>query len=175
MIGQYMSLLNLHNDKRWSHENLQKYFSPVPGLQTPQLLKTINGYNIVSFKGMFFGIPQILGTIDLPGLSEGEIAALDGIIIKDSISAVQQAIESPDQQTVIKELAPNTPQLLKTINGYNIVSFKGMFFGIPQILGTIDLSGLSEGEIATLDGIIIKDSISAVQQAIENPDLAAKR
>ena len=89
-----MSLLNLHNDKRWSHENLQKYFSPVAGLQTPQLLKTINGYNIVSFKGMFLGIPQILGTIDLPGLSEGEIAALDGILIRDSISAVQQVIES---------------------------------------------------------------------------------
>ena len=120
-FNRHRGYLAIRNDKkstsddtRWSHEELEKDFGPVPGVQAPQLLNSINGYNIVAFRGMFLGIPQTLGAIDLTELSESEITALDGILIKDSTSAVQEAIQNQNQQTAIdKVLAPNTPKELK--------------------------------------------------------------
>lgn len=75
---------------QWSDEELEKNIGPVSGFQSPQLIASLNGYNIVAFKGKYFGVPQSLGPMDL---SQVDIASLDGVIVNRSEEIVRRAIE----------------------------------------------------------------------------------
>jgi hypothetical protein len=56
------------------------------------------------------------------------------------------------------------PQLLEAIGVFNIVKFRGRFFGIPQSLGPLDLTEYEEVE--SLPGVLIADSLQNARRKV---------
>jgi len=164
-------------DQRWSHQELLKDFGPVAGVESPQLVKSLHGYNIVTFKGKVFGIPQSLGSMDI---AQVDMASLEGVIPGLTVRSVQKEIESrlkpekvelidqhPSQQETPSNNPPagvEPPQLVESLHGYNIVKFKGNIFGIPQSLGSMDIAQV---DIASMSEVITGATVKDVQKAIQ--------
>ena len=134
----------------WSDPKLP----PIPkGQRPPQLIQSFPeyGFNLVKFKGQFFGIPYSLGSIDI---SQIDIENTSGLIIDNSEGVVRQKI-----------LKSHPPILVSSLDeyGFNIVSFGGDFFGVPYSLGSIDISQIDS---QSLDELIIGSSEEAVREGI---------
>ena len=135
----------------WSDTKLP----PVPkGQHPPKLIQGFPEYsfNLVKFKGQFFGIPYSLGNIDL---SKIDIKNTSGLNIDNSEQVVRQKI-----------LKSRPPILVTSLDeyGFNIVSFGGEFFGVPYSLGSIDISQIDS---QCLDKLIIESSENAVRERIK--------
>jgi hypothetical protein len=64
----------------------------------------------------------------------------------------------------------SVPQLVGTIEDYNIVSYEGVFYGLPQALGSIDLT---QTDVIEMEGVIRDVSRQVVENEIQ--DLVAMR
>ena len=57
-------------------------------------------------------------------------------------------------------LMDNTPHLVETIGNYNLVSFRGRYWGIPHAAGSIDFE---TDDLATIEGILFDISLNAIR------------
>jgi hypothetical protein len=140
----------------------------------PELMWTIGNYNLVKFDGKFYGLPHGL-PIDW---DNADVGSLPGVFVGKTIRDVVQHIEVAMAQPVPASSgngAPTTratgpagestgaPVLLGTLEGYNVVSYEGWIYGIPQSAGQIDLT---ETDVMEMDGVIRDVSRDVVESEI---------
>jgi hypothetical protein len=111
-------------------------------------LTTIGNYNLVEFDGTFYGIPQGL-PVDWNDLATLEPdAVFKCASAKELVERVSQVtarrIDDRVHVRTQRSFGPaavisHLPRLLKSVGNYNLVSFEGWIYGIPQSLGPIDL------------------------------------
>ena len=147
----------------------------------PSMLTTFNDYkyNLVEYDGLFYGIPYGLAF----DWDDPNAASLPGVIVAESAQKVMRVIRERTQtgarkkrvSVVKKGSGPvaeisKVPQLLGVIDDYNIMSYEGLIYGLPQALGPIDLT---ETDAIEIEGVIRDVS----QQVVENEirDLRATR
>ncbi|MBN2008126.1 methyltransferase domain-containing protein [candidate division KSB1 bacterium] len=116
------------------HDYLVKLFANDPELTDAHLVDTnVAGYNIVLYKGIFYGLAIELGKIDIRTLDTNVLRTYldDGRIIKhSSLEKVRQTIEHGIGPHLIAE----------QVNGYNIVLYRNTYYALPISLGAIDIT-----------------------------------
>ena len=139
----------------------------------PELMWAIDNYNLVKYDGMFYALPH-----GMPVDWEDDVAALPGVFVGAAVREVVAMIERATKQAAIAAVAGSgegsratgpageffkIPQLLGMLEGYNIVSYEGWVYGIPQELGPVDLT---ETDIMELAGVIRDVSKDVVENEI---------
>ena len=122
----------------------------------PQLIETIDAYNIVRFDGSYLGVPQALGPLDL---GAQDLASLPGLLRAESLRAVRHMIRA----RATKQAQLTAPQLIEALGVYNIVRFGGAYLGVPQVLGPLDLS---EQDLTALPGLLRGETLTLVRNMI---------
>jgi hypothetical protein len=145
----------------------------------PTLLTSLARYNVVEYDGLFFGIPQGL-TFDWDDPSAvsqpGVIVAANVQDVLQSIPDCRQARDSAQAGVAIERGSGpacevvHVPILVGAVEDYNLVSYEGFVYGIPQSLGDVDLA---EVDVISLDGVIRDVSRQVVENEIN--DLVATR
>jgi hypothetical protein len=137
-----------------------------------ELVRTIKNYNIVRYDWIYYGVPHGL-PIDW---RDPERASLPGVLTSHSLTEITKRIyaitgyetRKADTTEVRRglgaaEVTNLTPTLVGALNGYNIVSYEGWFYGIPQALGPLDLT---EVDIISYPGIVRDVSRDVVEGEI---------
>lgn len=123
------------------------------------------GFNIIFFKKMFYAISCGLA-IDLLLLSEKELSDLVSSssieILKHNILDSKPAVGIQREESKLLDLPP---RLIENYKGYNIVFFKGKYFGLSQKLGSFQLEDHCNTNI---EGIVEELTIERVKTAILN-------
>ena len=134
----------------------------------PELMWTIDNFNLVKFDGMFYGVPHG-ASVDW---DSGNVASIPGMLVGETIRDVVAMIGSGIQKQPINRVdhAPvaefsKTPILLgtMTMECYNLVSYEGWIYGMPHALGAIDLN---EVDVMEMPGVIRDVSRDAVEEEI---------
>ncbi len=137
-----------------------------PQKAAPMLECSHNGYNIASLGGVFYAIPLGLGHVDLLDASD---RSKPGIITAFSVFEARSMIDRTGSETnALVAGAPaqgGGPMLLDSYKGYNVVSWKDTFFGIPLYLGDVDLS---DAKVRSHKDILTADSRRRVDAAIDD-------
>lgn len=143
----------------------------------PTLLTSMSGYNLVEYDGIFYGLPH--------GLSydweDPNAAFQSGVIVAENAQRVMHMIrqrvgaggKKSDAAVSEKGSGPSgsgdrLPQLIGSLEGYNLISYEGFIYGVPQSLGPLDLT---ETDVTELKGVIRDVSRQVVENEIR--DLAA--
>jgi radical SAM superfamily enzyme YgiQ (UPF0313 family) len=138
---------------------------------TPDLLTSLEGYNIVQFDGKFCACPHG-AAVDW---ESGEAAKVPGVIVAPTAKEAMQRVGSLRERNVQTNAAhpekgsgpagetSSVPLLLGALAGYNIVTYEGWIFGIPQELGDIDLA---EVDVMDLPGVVRDVSRDVVEGEI---------
>ncbi len=142
----------------------------------PELMWSIENYNIVKFDNYFYALPFGL-PIDW---NSGTVARLPGVITHKSLKGVMELLEAKlgikisdyvenPQDDTLKGSGPadnisKVPELLGSIEDYNLVSYEGWVYGIPQSLGSVDLT---EIDIMEVPGVFRDVSRDVVEHEIQ--------
>lgn len=123
----------------------------------PHLLVSLEAerYNIVAFKGKFYGLPWGL---EVDWSSSPKATPDNGVLIEDDMAALEQKIHA-------ERLKNPEPQLLKSSERYkyNVVAFRGKLYGLPWGL-EVDWS--QPPEPTPENGVLIDDNMESLQQRI---------
>ena len=89
------------------------------------------------------------------------------VIITFSIS-----LSSPqDLNELKKQTVVNSPILLESIGAYNIVLYKGLFYGLPKSLGPVDWKG---GKVGSLPGVVTAPTAKRARALIPDTQTPSK-
>jgi len=123
----------------------------------PELIKTIDTYNIVRYDGMFYVLPHSLGEVRW---GEDDVAALTGVLTtrqlsdafalakgkkkeKGLVERIREITTGRNPAAEVNSRPPSAaapdPRLVGSVEAYNIVHYDGWYYGIPQGLGKMDL------------------------------------
>jgi len=143
----------------------------------PSLLTSFSEYkyNLVEFDGFFYGLPHGLAF----DWEDPRAASQLGVIVGESAQTVMRLIRkrmgvasSPKMPlvTAVKGTGPagestSLPQLLGAIEDYNIVSYEGFIYGLPQALGPLDLT---QTDAIGIEGVIRDVSRQVVENEIHD-------
>ncbi|WP_119421653.1 B12-binding domain-containing radical SAM protein [Desertibaculum subflavum] len=150
----------------------------------PTPLTSLHGYKLIEFDGLFYGVPDGMKV----KWRETGSTSQSGIIIADDAQTVMRTIRERAGAEAGKQIRKSAergsgpagevlhvPQLMASIEDYDIVSYEGFVYGLPKSLGPIDLA---EVDVIGIEGVIrdvsrqvveneIRDQIAARQQAAE--------
>jgi hypothetical protein len=137
----------------------------------PELMWSIDSYNLVKFDGMFYGVPHGTAVDWDSGMAASIPAMLVGESLEDVVSMIERGKKTKEGGTasgsVGRPLAIFTkvPVLLGTMHdeGYNVISYEGWIYGMPHALGPIDLT---EVDVMEMPGVIRDVSRDAVESEI---------
>jgi hypothetical protein len=97
---------------------------------------------------------------------------MPGVVTGRSVAEVKseilERIHQPRSGPAQADDAP--PHLVDSVGTYNIVAYRGLFYGMPQGLGSIDLTHV---DVAQMPGVITRSSLSDLKSEIRDR-LAAK-
>ena len=142
----------------------------------PAMLTSFNEYkyNLVEYDGLFYGLPYGLAY----DWDDPNSPSLPGVIVAESAQKAMRMIRERTQTTAPKKLVAvaekgsgpageiaKVPQLIGTIDDYNIVSYEGFVYGLPQALGPIDLM---ETDAIEIEGVIRDVSLQVVENEIRD-------
>jgi|CXWL01.1.fsa_nt_gi radical SAM superfamily enzyme YgiQ (UPF0313 family) len=138
----------------------------------PELMWTIDDFNLVKFDGMFYGVPHGAHV----QWDSGMVSSMPGMLMGETVAEVVSMINSgkgnTGEETVSGSLGhvrasgfTKMPVLLSTMEteGYNIFAYEGWIYGMPHALGPIDLS---EVDVMEMPGVIRDVSRDAVENEI---------
>jgi hypothetical protein len=125
----------------------------------PILVKAADSYNIVEYNGAYYGLPHSLGRVVF---GRDDPAKLPGVLTDTAAEALEARMEQAKAGQ--KPAASLTPRLVTVLGRYNIVSYRGMFYGVPQSLGEIKWDEVDA--VTRLPGVIVDTSANAVQVKI---------
>jgi hypothetical protein len=139
----------------------------------PELMWSMDGYNVVKYDGLIFGLPHGV-PIDWEA---DDVASIPGVFVaknvKDVVNAIDSKLQSQDavrtsptrgsQVTGPAGQATRDPVVLGSLEGYNVVSYEGWVYGIPHALGPIDLT---EVDMIEMPGVIRDVSRDVVEGQI---------
>ncbi len=97
-------------------------------LLQPELVGSYKGYSIVDYHGLFYGVPQSLGPVDL---TEKKNRSRQEFLAEEDRTELEKRI---------RKTISSPPELVGTYKGYGIVDYNGLFYGVPQSLGPVDLT-----------------------------------
>lgn len=136
-------------------------------------------YNLIEYDGLFYGVPHGLqfdwndpDSVLLPGVIVGESAqkAMRTIRERTQISEPKKPQAVAEKGSGPAGQIAKVPQLLDAIEDYNIVSYEGFIYGLPQALGPIDLA---QTDVIETEGVIRDVSRQVVENEIH--DIVAMR
>src|SRR5712692_10392628 len=119
------------------------------GDSQPLPLWTHGDYVLVAFRGRIHGIPR---SVDPLNWESGIVARLPGVITRATVGEVMSSL-TPD------EAKNPQPRLLRSHRGYNLVDYRGQFYGVPQALGPVDWAG---GRVDKLPGVVTGGTVEGV-------------
>ena len=140
----------------------------------PTLLTALNTYNLVEYDGVFYGLPHGLnynwedpGASSQPGVIMANNAQEAMRLIREHtrVSAATTTSAVAEKGSGPAGEITKVPKLLGSIENYNIVSYEGFIYGIPQILGNIDLV---ETDVIEMEGVIRDVSRQVVENEIRD-------
>ena len=138
---------------------------------TPDLLTTLDNYNIVEFDGRFYACPHGVAM----DWENGDVASTPGVLVANTakdviaqVAALRERAKTVRRDVKEKGSGPagdisSVPVLLGALDGYNIVTYEGWVFGLPQELGEINLM---ETDVMDLPGVIRDVSRDVVESEI---------
>jgi hypothetical protein len=138
---------------------------------TPDLLTSFDSYNIVEFDGRFYACPHGVA-IDW---ENDDVASIPGVLVANTardviaqVGALREPGKTVRRDNGEKGSGPagdisSVPVLLGAFDGYNIVTYEGWVFGMPQELGDINLM---ETDVMGLPGVIRDVSRDVVESEI---------
>ncbi len=139
----------------------------------PELMWTIDKYNLVKFDGMFYGVPQGAAVDWDSGMVESIPGMLVGRTIGEVVTLIGSGYSSAERHDHLSNLVSESsgsgstkvPVLLRTMpeEGYNIVSYEGWIYGMPHSLGPIDLA---EIDVMEMPDVIRDVSFDVVENEI---------
>lgn len=126
---------------QWTHEAV----SNSTGLylwHTAQLLESIDDINIVLHNNIYYGLPQILGAVDLnkeEGRNHPDVLSAKSVKnLKKRVAKCRKKLQK--QRTCNSDGSSLPAKLLKTVDDINIVLYNNIYYGVPQRLGALDLA-----------------------------------
>ncbi|WP_298254073.1 radical SAM protein [Bradyrhizobium sp.] len=127
---------------------------------TPDLLRTIENYNLVQFDGRFYGVPHGV-YLDW---NDFDVEAIPGLVVantaKEATYQIEEQIGGLRRRAVSEQAERGTgpaeeffpePILLESMGDYNVVGYEGWVYGIPIALGALDLT---EVDVTEMPGVI---------------------
>ena len=147
----------------------------------PSMLTTFNDYkyNLVEYDGLFYGLPYGLEY----NWEDPDASSQPGVIVAESAQKAMRLIRErtqrggPKKSRAVAEKGSGpagevtkVPQLLGSLEDYNLVSYEGFIYGLPHALGPIDLT---ETDVIEIQGVIRDVSRQVVENEIR--DLVAMR
>lgn len=127
---------------------------------TPDLLRTIENYNLVQFDGRFYGVPHGVhldwndfDVLAIPGMVVAATAKEATRLIEQQVGGLRRTGGNAGAERgtgPASEFFPE-PILLESIGDYNVVGYEGWVYGIPIALGALDLT---EVDVTEMPGVI---------------------
>ena len=148
--GDYLSALTLDAAERLAFSEWVEENQPVE----PSLFKQLWDWNLVYCDGSYYAIPLEAGEVCLM-----EPAARKGLLYSDTLEELWQELV----EQVRTEMSNQTPVLITSLQGFNVVCYQEKFIGLPEQIGNVRL------EKTGLDGIrgkIVKKSLQDCLDAI---------
>ncbi|MBM4297891.1 MAG: B12-binding domain-containing radical SAM protein [Deltaproteobacteria bacterium] len=139
----------------------------------PELMWSLDGYNVVKYDGLFYGLPHG-HAVDW---EQDDVMVMPNVITARTVNEVVAQIETrsqavrgpkPDPAESQRAMGPanessHVPILLATLDGYNIVTYEGWVYGIPHSLGPLDLT---EVDLIGMPGVIRDVSRDVVENEV---------
>jgi hypothetical protein len=115
----------------------------------PELMWTMDGYNVVKYDGTFYGLPHGVAV----DWEHDDVGSRAGVFAAATVRSVVGMIEAKTARSRDSSAGPSAgrgsgaggeaahvPILLGSLEGYNIIAYEGWVYGIAQTLGPIDLT-----------------------------------
>ena len=136
----------------------------------PELLFEYKQHNIVEYDGVYYGIPQSLGAVELetsnPKLIEG--VKYSGLLKTTMVNIDKSWVggrDSPEEMSGEGyPVSDSAPKLLREYKGFNIVEYRGLCYGIPHALGPVQLEDIDPRE---LEEVVCGSQLSDTMHAID--------
>lgn len=119
-----------------SHKSYQLRTNPSPAIiadKTPILVEEgYHGYNIVRYNGLFYGLSQAEGALDVENIkTTAKLPWFSGALL-DVVKA-----------EIMSKGSDKTPILVvEGYYGYNIVRYNGLFYGVSQAEGALNIENV---------------------------------
>jgi len=129
------------------------------------------GYNIILYNDKFFGVDPRDGEFEFEKWKNN---SYKHCIIGKTVAEVKRLINENilpilfrEVQAKLEELYAGYPNatLIEDFGEYNIVAWKGDYYGLPKELGAVDIM---TDDISTLKGVFVDISIERLKQVIQN-------
>jgi len=142
----------------------------------PELMWTVENYNVVKFDNAYYALPHGV-PIDW---ESGLVASQPGVLVSRTLKEVMDELDKVlgskvkgavyDEAQAARGSGPSdeysqVPVLLGSLEDYNLVSYEGWIYGIPQSLGAVDLM---ETDIMEMPGVLRDVSRDAVENEIQD-------
>lgn len=163
-IPQKLGEVDLMQETNLSHpsilsasilEGLKHLINEAAEMSAPPKLKgERNNYNIIKYRNQFWGIPHILGEVDV---NEEQNLEDPSIISADSLDDLNHQIDE------VAGLS-TAPQVLESWNNHNIIKYKNRYWGVPHTLGAVDLT---QEETQNNSSITYSESLEETKDLID--------
>ncbi len=139
----------------------------------PELIASMQGYNLIRMDSIYFGVPVALGELDL---TTDDIAGLPGVIVDKSYKLVEDRIKEITANqglysSVRSAFAGATqsgtremPHMATSIDGYNLYYYQGRYYGL---LASADTMNWDEQDLRRVRGTIKEGSLGALKAEIK--------
>lgn len=117
----------------------------------PEFLESIAGCNLIWYQNQYLVIPQSLGHVDLRALDS--LSQIPEILTAESLpKARRMAVERSGADGL-----DESPRLIRSGDGWNLVRLRGRFLVVASSLGPIDLGRIHDPE--GLEGVLGAESL----------------
>ncbi|MBF0606464.1 MAG: glycosyltransferase [Magnetococcales bacterium] len=121
----------------------------------PALLCSHKHYNVVKYNQKIYAIPSSLGNIDFTNEAQ--------LNVKDILKGTTQE----EVIALIEEVCRFVPELIDTIDNYNVIKYDNVFYGLPASLGKIDFNDKTQLEHNDIIiGTTLKEVLYLIREAI---------
>jgi hypothetical protein len=138
-------------------------------------LGPINDYFVFFLDHVFYAVPlMVLQTASRGGPLQGlPLHEQPGTLTSSSYPDLLRMIGAGRERRLVtgaaahstSEIASGKPSVVRSLLGYNIIAYEGWFYGVPDALGTVDLT---ETDALSLPGVIADVAQIAVEQEIHD-------
>ena len=122
----------------------------------PFKIKDFRGYSVVLYQKNYFGVPAGLGLVKLDAV---DYTCLPEIIVRTSLRELEDALT----ERWALSLDDGNPHRVRSLNGYNIVVYRGLFYAISQALGEVRLEQTDPDGVA---GVFNNVSLQGLEDEI---------
>jgi glycosyltransferase involved in cell wall biosynthesis len=149
-IPQSLGAVNLHKDVERENEAIlyaetqdelngliDQKVRLLPG---QELIDTKNFFHIIRFDGKYYAFPQFSGPVDLSNPQERDLPYVFSGLTTQEIEGKIALLGS----------SVHAPALIGSYKDYNLVGYRGVFYGIPRELGAWDLEKKEKRESSAI-------------------------